>query len=77
MLLNGVSEWYLRVDSIVISTPYLFSEKHSSFGKVRHDFLHCAFGDPYRIRHVPKQHVRVAREAQEDMRVIGEEGPGR
>ena len=64
------------VDLVVVSAPDLGARDVSLGNQVGKDPLRSAFGDPDLLGYVACTRPRVARDAEEHVRVIGEEAPG-
>lgn len=74
--LRGVSHYVFAVDGVAVATSDADGRHVASFDEVGEDALGCAFGDADVFRHVAEADVGRVGEAQEDLGVVGEEGPG-
>ena len=77
VLLGGVSKWQLGVDFVMIAAALVYPSDVPGLLQLGQDPLHAALCDPYGLRHLPHTYPRLLSYAQKDMRVVGEEGPGR
>jgi hypothetical protein len=59
----------------MIPAPLTLSDHQPRFLQTRQDALNGPFGDPHGGRHLPPGASRVGVQADQDMGVIGEEGP--
>ena len=59
-----------------VPATIFFSAQIPALNEVAHDLLSSPLGDPHRRRDIAKSDPRIARDRDEHVRVIGEEGPG-
>ena len=74
--LGGVAHGVLAVDGVVIASSDAGCLDVSGFDQVGEDALGCAFGDADAFGDVAEPDVVCLGEADEDLGVVGEEGPG-
>jgi hypothetical protein len=75
--LRGVSHRVLTVDLVTVSTPHSLAREEAGCDEVGDDPLHGSLGDPDVIGYVAKAHVRVIRDAEQDLGVVRDERPAR
>ncbi len=73
--LERVAQGQLRIQPIVVPPADSLVFQIPLGFEFLHDPLGCAFRDPHRIRHVSEPHRRVARDADQHMRVVCQKGP--
>ena len=76
-LLHGVAQRTIRIDLIVVAAPDPGSLHIALLHEVRNDRLGGTLGDPDPHGDVTAANAVVNRDADEDVTVVGEEGPGR
>ena len=74
--LGGVAHGLLVVDGVVVASPDADCVDVPGFDQVGEDALGCAFGDADAFGDVAESDVVCLGEADEDLGVVGEEGPG-
>ena len=77
MSLDRVPKRQIGSDLVAIPTTMANPLDVSSFLQLGDDPLNGALGDAYEVSDVAHPHLRLPRNAQEDVRVVGEKGPGR
>jgi hypothetical protein len=77
VLLDRVPEWLVRPDVVAVATADAPPLEVAALLKVEHDALHGALGNPDEGGHVAHPDLRLARQAQQHVRVIGQKRPGR
>lgn len=77
-LLAGESVWNREVglDRVVIATPDAPAGKVADVGELGDDPVGGALGDSDRIADLAQADAWVARDAQQHLGMVGEEGPG-
>lgn len=73
---DGMSQRQLIVHRVVISASILDDGEKTALGELGNNALHRPFGDAYRLRQVAYPQIRGARQADQHMGVVREEGPG-
>ena len=76
-LLNWVAQRTIRIDFIVVTASDPGSLHIALLHEVGDDRLGGALGDPDPGGNVPAANAVVKRDADEDVAMVGEEGPGR
>ena len=75
MCLNCMSKRLVSNDVIMVLAAYLMPFENASFFQIGDDSLHGSFGDSNLNRDVAKDNIRVARNQDQHMRMIGKECP--
>lgn len=75
MRLDGMSEGRFGIDLIAVAASDSFTRDEAAFFEVSDDSLHRSFSDPNSHRDFSEHHFRVLGEQDEDVGVVGEEGP--
>jgi hypothetical protein len=73
--LSGMPHRVLAVDLVPISTPHTLSRDETRLDEVGDDPLHRSLRDPDVLRDVAQAHVRVLRDAEQDLGVVRDERP--
>ena len=74
--LGGVTHGVFAVDGVVVASSDADCLDVPGFDQVGDDALGCAFGDADALGDVAEPDVVCLGEAEEDLGVVGEEGPG-
>lgn len=74
--LRGVSHGVFAVDGVAVASSDTDGLYVAGFDEVGEDALGCALGDADVFGDVAEPDVGCVGEAQEDLGVVGEEGPG-
>ena len=74
-VLGGVAHCGLEVEAVVVSSSDSFAAEIAGFDQVGDDSLGGAFRDADALGEVAEACVWVAVQAEEDLRVVGEESP--
>lgn len=74
--LGRVSHRVLLVDGVAVAAPDALGLHVAGFDELGEDALGRAFGDADALGHVTEPDLGVLGDAQEDLGVVGEEGPG-
>ncbi len=72
---NGVAQGLLRIELIGIAATFALSGEESGGDEFGYDFLDASFGDAHMDGDLPQEHFRLLGEAEQDMGMVGEEGP--
>jgi hypothetical protein len=75
-LLGGVAHVRVGVDSVVVSSSLSLAVDVAGFDEVGEDALGGSFGDSDSFGDVPQPDVGVLGDSEQDLCVVGEEGPG-
>jgi len=73
--LGRVAHFDFSVDAVAAPSADSFSDEEAGLDEVGHDPLHCAFGDSDHFGDISQTDVRVARDAKQHLRVVGDERP--
>ena len=65
----------MGLDLVAVPPPVARAREVARVLELDDDALHGALGDPYLLGDVPDPAIRIPGDAQEDVRVIGQEGP--
>ena len=77
MTLDRVPKWQIGSHLVTIPTTMANPLDVPSFLQLCDDPLNGALGDAHQVSDVAHPHLRLPRNAQEDVRVVGEKRPGR
>ena len=72
---EGMTQLALRIDLVGIAPADLRFDDVPAVGEVGQNRLHGALGDTDAYRQFAGRQLRASRDAQQDMAMIGEEGP--
>jgi hypothetical protein len=75
MVFYIMAEFALSIDAIVVLTSTFDSLDSTSLFQFLHNTLHGSFSDADFISHFAEHHVRIAGEANQNMRMISQKGP--
>ena len=75
VILEGVAEGEVRMDLISVSAADLLVGQVARLLEFGHDPLGGSLGDPDLCCDLAHQDIRVLLDAQQDVRVVGQEGP--
>jgi hypothetical protein len=76
VLLRGVAHVAVLVDAVAVAATVALAVDVSRLDEVGEDALCGSLGDPDLLGDVAKPDVRCAGDAEEHLRVVGEEAPG-
>ena len=74
--LRRVAHPRLSVERVAASPPDPLTGHKAALQEVGNDSLHGSLRDPNRLGDVPQTRLRVTRDAEKDLSVVGEEAPG-
>ncbi len=77
MLLDGMPQRLVVADSVDVAPPVSRVCEVSPLLKFRDDFLYGAFRDPDTDGQISNPHVGIFRDAEQDVRMVGQESPRR
>ena len=75
MRFDRVAQGALQVDQIAIAAPLTDARQHPGLLEIGNDVVGRAFGNTDLGRHLPQYRIGTPRETNQQMRVVGEEGP--
>lgn len=75
MAFQRVPQWEVRAKGVDVAAPFAFASQVSAVFQVRHDALDRALGDPHLVCNIPHPRLGLPRQADQDVRVIGQERP--
>ena len=74
--MGGVAHRYVAVDGVAVAAAFALAGDVAGVDEVGEDSLGCAFGDADGFRDVAQAGVASARDAEQDLGVVGDEPPG-
>lgn len=75
VLFSWVTERLFGVDAVVVTAAFTARPDIAGFHEVSDDALGGPFGDAYPFCHVANTQIGFSRNGEQDVRVVGEEGP--
>jgi hypothetical protein len=76
MIFDRMPQSHLLMDAISVPPTFTLDGQIAGFREVIDDPLHCALRDAHTLREVAHTGFRIFRNAEQNVRMVGEKGPG-
>ena len=73
--IHGMAQWLIGMQPVAVPSSHPLPVEIPRFLELHHDPLRCPFGDPHRSSDVAEPDLPIPCDAQQHMRVIGQERP--